>query len=111
MLNLFLKRSTRPPVSTSFCFPVKNGWHLEQISTEIFSLVEAVSYAAPHAHLMVVFSYLGWIPSFTHITSHFTSIHAAVFGLNRKYLISYHNRRFNASIFTNIFERGVYKFF
>ena len=26
-LNRFLKRSTRPPVSTSFCLPVKNGWH------------------------------------------------------------------------------------
>src|SRR5205814_126525 len=27
------KRSTRPAVSTSFCLPVKNGWHAEQIST------------------------------------------------------------------------------
>ena len=25
--------STRPAVSTSFCLPVKNGWHAEQIST------------------------------------------------------------------------------
>jgi hypothetical protein len=32
----FVKRSTRPAVSMSFCLPVKNGWQLEQIST--FSL-------------------------------------------------------------------------
>src|SRR5262245_2935115 len=32
----FVKRSTRPAVSISFCLPVKNGWQLEQIST--FSL-------------------------------------------------------------------------
>src|SRR5712691_642263 len=33
----FWKRSTRPAVSTSFCFPVKNGWQFEQISTFIRS--------------------------------------------------------------------------
>jgi hypothetical protein len=26
------KRSTRPAVSTSFCFPVKNGWQTLQMS-------------------------------------------------------------------------------
>jgi hypothetical protein len=30
--NFFVKRSTRPSVSISFCRPVKNGWQLEQIS-------------------------------------------------------------------------------
>ena len=30
--------STRPAVSISFCFPVKNGWQLEQISTRISPL-------------------------------------------------------------------------
>ena len=29
----FWKRSTRPAESTSFCFPVKKGWHLLQISS------------------------------------------------------------------------------
>ena len=40
----FWKRSTRPAVSISFCLPVKNGWHCEQISTRINSplLVERV---------------------------------------------------------------------
>src|SRR5204862_322850 len=34
------KRSTRPAVSTSFCLPVKNGWHAEQISTWMVGTVE-----------------------------------------------------------------------
>jgi hypothetical protein len=29
----FLNRSILPAVSKNFCFPVKNGWQLEQIST------------------------------------------------------------------------------
>ena len=33
----FLNLSRRPPASTNFCLPVKNGWHLEQISTCISS--------------------------------------------------------------------------
>src|SRR5579863_6529219 len=33
----FVKRSTRPAVSTSFCLPVKNGWQFEQISTRSVS--------------------------------------------------------------------------
>ena len=38
------KRSTRPAVSTSFCLPVKNGWHCAQISTTMSPLlVERVS--------------------------------------------------------------------
>ena len=32
-------------------------------------LVEPVSITAPHAHLIVVCSYLGWIPSFMSFTS------------------------------------------
>src|SRR6185437_16624373 len=31
--------STRPAVSISFCFPVKNGWQLEQISTRMSLLL------------------------------------------------------------------------
>jgi len=27
----FVKRSTRPSVSSSFCLPVKNGWQFAQI--------------------------------------------------------------------------------
>jgi hypothetical protein len=36
------KRSTRPAVSTSFCFPVKNGWHCAQISVWISAWVDRV---------------------------------------------------------------------
>jgi len=50
----FLNLSTRPPVSTSFCLPVKKGWHFEQISTLIFSFVEPVSITLPQAQVIVV---------------------------------------------------------
>ena len=63
----FLNLSTRPPVSTSFCFPVKNGWHFEQISTRIFFFVEPVSITLPQAQVIVVCSYFGWIFSFIFI--------------------------------------------
>src|SRR5271157_1479952 len=53
------KRSTRPAVSTSFCLPVKKGWHLEQISTRILSVVEAVTNSLPQAQRTVVFRSLG----------------------------------------------------
>ena len=33
----FVKRWTRPSVSSNFCFPVKNGWQLDQISTRIMA--------------------------------------------------------------------------
>jgi hypothetical protein len=46
----FLKRSMRPAVSTSFCLPVKNGWHLEQISTRMSFLVDPTSTTLPQAH-------------------------------------------------------------
>ena len=55
-LYFFLNLSTRPPVSTNFCFPVKKGWHFEQISTFISCLVDLVSITSPQAHLIVV----GW---------------------------------------------------
>ena len=43
---------------------------MEQISTVMFFLVEPVSMTAPQAHLMVVCSYVGWIPSFRgHLSS------------------------------------------
>jgi hypothetical protein len=29
----FMKRSTRPALSTNFCLPVKKGWQLEHISS------------------------------------------------------------------------------
>ncbi len=38
----FMKRSTLPALSTSFCFPVKKGWHAEQISSLYSGLVERV---------------------------------------------------------------------
>ena len=44
------KRSTRPAVSMSFCFPVKKGWQAEQISTLMSPLwVDRVTNALPHA--------------------------------------------------------------
>ena len=69
ILNFFLNFSTRPPVSTSFCLPVKKGWHFEQISTKMFSFVEPVSITLPQAHLITVCLYSGWIPSLTTFTS------------------------------------------
>src|SRR5581483_1100037 len=53
------KRSTRPAVSTSFCLPVKNGWHAAQISTWIWGTVERVSTTLPQAQTMLAFSYRG----------------------------------------------------
>lgn len=53
VLNLayfLLKRSTLPAESTSFCLPVKKGWHLEHISTCISLRVEPVSNSLPQAH-------------------------------------------------------------
>ena len=53
------KRSTRPAVSTSFCLPVKNGWHAEQISTWMVGTVERVSMTLPQAQMIDAFSYRG----------------------------------------------------
>ena len=69
MLRRFLNRSTRPPASTNFCLPVKNGWHLEQISTLTSLFVERVTYSAPHAHFTVTTLYSGCIPCFIFNTS------------------------------------------
>ena len=55
-----LKRSTRPAVSTSFCLPVKNGWHEEQISTCKSDLrVERVLNVSPQAQVTVISLYSG----------------------------------------------------
>jgi hypothetical protein len=58
-------RSTRPAVSTSFCFPVKNGWHAEQMSVWISALVERVWKRLPQAHVTFAVAYSGWILAFT----------------------------------------------
>src|SRR5207249_7115115 len=50
----FWKRSTRPAVSTSFCLPVKKGWHFEQISTRRPGRVDRVWTTSPQAHVIVV---------------------------------------------------------
>src|SRR4030042_3311329 len=50
----FLNFSTRPSASTSFCLPVKNGWHFEQISTWIFCLVDRVVKTSPQAHSIFI---------------------------------------------------------
>jgi hypothetical protein len=59
------KRSTRPAVSTSFCFPVKNGWQLEQISRWSSPIVERVCQVLPQAHFTVAVAYSGWMSAFT----------------------------------------------
>jgi len=59
MLYFRLNRSILPAVSTSFCFPVKNGWQEEQISTLMLLTVERVSMAFPQAQEIAVISYLG----------------------------------------------------
>src|SRR5579871_4344086 len=64
LATLRRKRSTRPAVSTSFCLPVKNGWHCAQISTTMSPLlVERVSNVFPQAHFTWIASYFGCIPS------------------------------------------------
>jgi hypothetical protein len=47
--NFLLNRSTRPAVSTNFCFPVKNGWQALQISTLILASVLRVVNVLPQA--------------------------------------------------------------
>jgi hypothetical protein len=51
----FVKRSTRPAVSISFCLPVKKGWQFEQISVriELPLMVERVSNWLPQAQCTV----------------------------------------------------------
>ena len=58
------KRSTRPAVSTSFCFPVKKGWQTLQMSVWISATVERVWNVLPHAHFTVAVAYSGWISAF-----------------------------------------------
>jgi len=45
----FWKRSTRPAVSTNFCVPVKNGWHLEQMPIRMSLRVDRVLMMLPQA--------------------------------------------------------------
>src|SRR4029077_20315953 len=61
----FVKRSTRPSVSISFCRPVKNGWQFEQISRCSSGLVDRVFQVAPHAQRASTSKYFGWMASFT----------------------------------------------
>src|SRR3954465_11828172 len=63
--NFFVKRSTRPSVSISFCLPVKNGWQFAQISRCSSGLVERVFHVAPHAQRASTLWYFGWMVSFT----------------------------------------------
>jgi len=50
-LYRLLKRSTRPAESTNFCFPVKNGWQFEQISTFNSADVDPVTNVLPQTHV------------------------------------------------------------
>jgi hypothetical protein len=61
---LVRNRSTRPAVSISFCFPVKNGWQTLQMSVWISACVERVWNVLPHAQRTVAVAYWGWISVF-----------------------------------------------
>jgi hypothetical protein len=61
---LLRNRSTRPAVSTSFCFPVKNGWQTLQMSVWISAWVERVWNVFPQAQRTVAVAYCGWISVF-----------------------------------------------
>lgn len=54
---IFWNFSTRPKVSTNFISPVKNGWHLAQISTLSFGLVAPTVNEFPHAQFTIQSSY------------------------------------------------------
>lgn len=64
-LNLFKiyvkKRCMNMPVavSTSFCLPVKKGWHFEHISILMFCFVDLVWITSPQAQVIVVSLYSG----------------------------------------------------
>src|SRR6267154_1491343 len=75
----FVKRSTRPAVSTSFCLPVKNGWQLEQISTRRNSplMVERVGNVCPQAQCTVTAWYSGWMPGFLKISGRLAGLHGS----------------------------------
>src|SRR3989337_215382 len=47
----FWNRSTLPIVSTNLISPVKNGWHLEQMSTWILGLVDPAVNLLPQAQV------------------------------------------------------------
>jgi hypothetical protein len=53
------KRSTRPAVSISFCFPVKNGWQTLQMSVWISAWVDRVWNVLPQAQRTVAVAYVG----------------------------------------------------
>src|SRR5207245_865055 len=49
----------------SFCLPVKNGWHAEQISTLISPLwLDRVTNALPQAQCTRTSLYAGWMAAF-----------------------------------------------
>jgi len=74
-LPYFLRNfSTLPAVSIYFCFPVKKGWHFEQIPTFMFSFVERVCITSPQAQEIVVSTYSGWIPFFINSLTTFANL-------------------------------------
>lgn len=64
----WIYRHVRPHPQISVCRWKTDGiW--SKFPTRIFSLVEPVAITSPHAHVIVVWLYLGWIPSFIPVTS------------------------------------------
>src|SRR4030067_187633 len=73
--------STRPPLSTTFCLPVKNGWHSEHTSMpKSLPRVERVTKLLPQAQVTLTSLYSGWMPSFMLNAS----IHAPIAARERK---------------------------
>src|SRR5207249_10759657 len=56
--------STRPAVSTNFCWPVKKGWQALQIPTIITGLVERVLITLPQAQRTSAYTYFGCMSDF-----------------------------------------------
>src|SRR5437870_5851054 len=56
--------STRPAVSTNFCWPVKKGWQALQIPTIITGLVERVLITLPQAQRTSASTYFGCMSAF-----------------------------------------------
>src|SRR5207249_10935638 len=56
--------STRPAVSTNFCWPVKKGWQELQMPTIITGLVERVLITLPQAQRISASTYFGCMSAF-----------------------------------------------
>ena len=96
----FLKRSTRPAVSISFCLPVKNGWHSEHMPMLISGFVERVLMTFPHAHVILDATYFGCIFSFITFLQSIISENVQHQLIPKKRQIIMHEQSRKASLFS-----------